>query len=235
MLQACLNGARMPGEHPRLPVTPAALAADAAAAQAAGAAALHVHVKSAAGTDTFAARPLAATLEAIRRAAPGLPVGVTTGAWAQPDVEARLANISTWSALPDHASVNWHEDGAEQVAAALLERGIGVEAGLWTPTALDSWLRSGLRGRCLRVLLELPDRDAEVTERLSGHLLGRLREARDVVPVLLHGEGESTWPALRLARRLGLDTRIGLEDTLRLPDGALAPDNAALVAAAAEV
>lgn len=33
--------------------------------------------------------------------------------------------------LPDFASVNWHEDGADEVAAALLEIGVGVEAGLW--------------------------------------------------------------------------------------------------------
>lgn len=52
--------------------------------------------------------------------------------------------------------------------------------------------------------------------------------------MLLHGEGASAWPALRLALRLGLDTRIGLEDTLELPDGTLAPDNAALVAAAGD-
>lgn len=234
MLKACLNGARMPGEHPRLPVTAAALAADAVAVGAAGAAAIHVHVKNPAGGDTFAARPLAQTLDAIRAAAPGLPVGVTTGAWALPDVTARLANIGAWSVLPDFASVNWHEEGAEQVATALLDRGIGVEAGLWTPSALESWLRSRLRERCLRVLLELPDRDGEVTERLAAHLFGELHEARIALPVLLHGEGASAWPALRLALRLGLDTRIGLEDTLELPDGTLAPDNAALVAAAGD-
>ncbi len=46
------------------------------------------------------------------------------------------------------------------------------------------------------------------------------------VPVLLHGEGTSAWPALLLAGRLGLSTRIGLEDVLVLPDGAQAADNA---------
>jgi uncharacterized protein (DUF849 family) len=51
-------------------------------------------------------------------------------------------------------------------------------------------------------------------------------------PVLLHGEGSATWPVLRAAVGLGLDTRIGLEDVLTLPDGVAALDNAAMVAAA---
>jgi len=61
------------------------------------------------------------------------------------------------------------------------------------------------------------------------------RVAISDVPVLLHGEGTSAWPALLLAGRLGLSTRIGLEDVLVLPDGAPAEDNAALVRAAHEL
>ena len=52
------------------------------------------------------------------------------------------------------------------------------------------------------------------------------------VPVLVHGEGASCWPLVRLAARRGLATRIGLEDVLTLPDGSAGPDNAALVRAA---
>lgn len=82
------------------------------------------------------------------------------------------------------------------------------------------------------MLLELPDADAVVTSRLTTYLLGELAAADNRRPILLHGEGRSTWPALHLARERGLDARIGLEDTLTLPDGAPAPDNASLVAAA---
>ena len=232
MLTACLNGARGPQEHPRLPVTPAEMAADAAAAHAAGADDVHVHIKTADGCDTLAGRPLAEVLGAIRSAASGLPVGVTTGAWAMPDPQARVANIETWQVLPDAVSVNWHEDGAEAVARAALERGIAVEAGLWTPADVDSWLRSGLRAECTRILVELPDRaDDELTARLADFMLAQL--AHVALPVQLHGEGASAWPALRLARRRGLDIRAGLEDMLTLPDGTPAPDNAALIAAAA--
>ncbi|MCV2489364.1 3-keto-5-aminohexanoate cleavage protein [Geodermatophilus sp. YIM 151500] len=230
LLKACLNGARRPGRHPALPVTPAALADDTVRTVAAGAGAVHLHPKDADGADTLDAGAVSAVLGTVRAAAPGVPVGVTTGAWAAPDPADRLAAVRSWTDLPDFASVNWHEDGADDIAAALLDRGVGVEAGLWHAEAVDAWLASPHRDRCLRVLLELPhelDADDVVTEadRLRDRLPGG-------VPVLLHGQDGSCWPALRYAARLGLDTRIGLEDTLVLPDGSQAPDNAALVAAA---
>lgn len=155
-LKACLNGARHPAEHPALPVTPAALAADAAAVLAVGADAVHLHVKDAEGIDTLNGDALAAVLVAVRGTAPSLPVGVTTGAWSVPDPAERVAAVRRWTALPDFASVNWHEPGAEQVATTLLERDVGVEAGLWHVDAVDAWLASPNRDRCARVLLELP-------------------------------------------------------------------------------
>ena len=209
-------------------MTPEALGRDAVAVRAAGADAVHLHVKDVDGNDTLDGAALADVLSAVRAAAPGLPVGVTTGAWAEPDPAARVAVVGAWPATPDFASVNWHEDGAEEVAAALLDRGIGVEAGLWHSRAIEAWLASPLRDRCLRVLVELPDRPAQPAraERLVAMVDDGERE------VLLHGEGDSAWPVLLLAARRGLATRIGLEDVLVLPDGRPAPDNAALVRAA---
>ncbi len=231
-MQACLNGPRRPGEHPALPVTPGAIAEDAVRAAAAGAAAVHVHPKDDGGADSLRAADVDAAVSAVRERAPGLPVGVTTGAWAQPDPAARVAAVEAWTVLPAFASVNWHEDGADDVAAALLERGVGVEAGLWHSAAVDAWLASPLRNRCFRVLLELPDGlgPAEAPAE-ADRLLARLGASHRGT-VLLHGEGSSCWPVLRHAGRLGLATRIGLEDVLVLPDGSPAPDNAALVAAA---
>ena len=230
LLKACLNGPRRPADHPALPVTPAELAAAAAAAVAAGAGALHVHPKDRSGADTLDGAAVAATLAAVRAAVPGTPVGVTTGAWAAAGPAARRAAVRGWSALPDFASVNWHEDGSAELAADLLDRGVGVEAGLWTPAAVQAWLAWPDRGRCLRVLLEvMADEPAPVD---AARRLVAALGTDPGVPVLLHGEGAAAWPVLRDAVRLGLDARIGLEDTLVLPDGSPAPDNAALVTAA---
>ena len=231
MLKACLNGPRTPRDHERLPARADEIAADVVRVVAAGADAVHLHVKDDDGVDTLHGEPLAAVLRAVRASAPGVPVGVTTGAWAEPDPHARIARIGSWTALPDFASVNWHEDGAEQVAEALLERGVGVEAGLWHVGAVASWSASPLRDRCLRVLLELPDGlDEAATDREVERLLASVGGTR--LPILVHGLGSSCWPALRQAVSRGLSTRIGLEDVLVLPDGTPAPDNAALVAAA---
>ncbi len=255
LLQACLNGARRPGDHPALPGTPAAVAADVVRVVAAGAAAVHVHPKDADGVDTLNGAELAELLAAVRALAPGVPVGTTTGAWAMPDPADRAAAVRRWPVVPDFASVNWHEPGAEQVAAAPLARGVEVEAGLWHADAVTAWLRSPLRSSCTRVLIELPaglpaaDTAAEADRllRLLGgplhlpggllHLPGGGAASRRPggVQVLLHGEDSSCWPALRHAARLGLATRIGLEDVLELPDGSPAPDNAGLVAAARSV
>jgi len=233
LIEACLNGSRRPGEHPALPVTPRAVARDARSAAAAGAGALHVHPKDDAGADSVGPVEVAAVVAAVREAVPGVPVGVTTGAWARPDVRERVAAVRAWTVLPDFASVNWHEDGADDVAAALLDRGVGVEAGLWHLEGVARWQASPQRDRSLRVLLELPDGlDEAGTDAEAGRLLAAVGSR---VPVLLHGEGSSCWPALRLATRRGLDTRIGLEDVLVLPDGSVAPGNAALVGAATTI
>ncbi|SDE83007.1 Uncharacterized conserved protein, DUF849 family [Blastococcus fimeti] len=230
LIKACLNGPRRPGDHPALPVAPAHVGRDAAAAVAAGAGALHVHPKDGAGADSLHPAAVADVLTAVRAAVPGVPVGVTTGAWALPDPEQRVAAVRAWTVLPDFASLNWHEDGADAVAGALLERGVQVEAGLWHRRGVAAWQASPHRDRCLRVLVELPDGlDAETTGARADELLAAVGESP---PVLLHGTGSSTWPAVRRAAARGLDTRIGLEDTLELPDGSPAPDNASLVRAA---
>lgn len=229
MIQVCLNGTRGAGDSAVVPLSPEALADSAAEAVAAGATDIHVHAKTPCGQDSLSPRVLAPTLEAIRTRVP-VPVGVTTGAWAEPEPAARVARIGSWTVLPDHASVNWHEEGAEDVAAALIERGVGVEAGIWSGTdGAARFAASPLGPRVLRVLAEVTDPCAETAEESARALLADLGSAFGR-PVLLHGEDGGAWPVLRLAGRLGLATRIGLEDTLLLPDGERAGGNGQLVA-----
>ncbi|MER6211498.1 3-keto-5-aminohexanoate cleavage protein [Streptomyces sp. NPDC001642] len=228
MVQVCLNGSRGAADGWMVPVSPGALADAAVEAVAAGATDVHLHPKTPCGHDTLSPRVLAVTLEAIRARVP-VPVGVTTGAWAEPDPAARLERIRTWTTLPDHASVNWHEPGAEEVATALLDRGVGVEAGIWSGTeGAARFAVSPLRSKVLRVLAEVTDLTTDTAEASARALLSDLGNAHGR-PVLLHGENGGTWPVLRLAGQLGLATRIGLEDTLLLPNGERALSNAQLV------
>ncbi|MER7572112.1 3-keto-5-aminohexanoate cleavage protein [Streptomyces sp. NPDC126514] len=228
MVQVCLNGARSAADGASVPLSPEAMAESAAEAVAAGATEVHVHPKTPCGRDSLSPRIVAATLEAIR-ARVSVPVGVTTGAWAEPDPAARVSRVRAWTVLPDHASVNWHEPGAEEVAAALLDRGVGVEAGVWSGTdGAARFARSPLGPRVLRVLAEVTDTAPETAEATARELLAELGSAFGR-PVLLHGEDGGAWPVLRLAGRLGLATRVGLEDTLLLPSGEQALSNAQLV------
>lgn len=212
-----------------MPITPAEVAADAARCESAGAAAVHVHPRDEDGRETLAADAVDATVAALRRSCPELPVGVTTGAWITPDPDERVAAVESWTVPPDFASVNVHEEGAERVAAALHSRGIGVEAGLWTPAAVAA--HRAWTVPCLRLLLECMEPDVEAALANARAMLAALDGARQV-PVLLHAEGPAVWAVLGEAMRLDLQTRVGLEDTRRMPDGTMAPGNRALVEAA---
>jgi uncharacterized protein (DUF849 family) len=228
-VKACINGARTPDQHPNLPVTPDQLAAAAVQAHVAGAQAVHMHPKAADGVDSLHGDAVAAAVEAVRAAVPGLPLGVTTGFWALPDADARLRAVDGWTVLPDFASVNWHEPGSEELAHLLLSKGLGVEVGLFHAEAAAAWARSELAQHCMRVMIELQgDDDVAVAD----DMLERVLAVGSPAPVLLHGLDESCWPLLEHAGVRGVQTRIGMEDTLKLPDGSVAPDNAALVSAA---
>ena len=224
-IQACINGSRGRDAHPRLPRSAAELGWDARDCEQAGATSVHVHPREP-RRESMGASAVARAVNAIRAAAPGLPVGVTTGAWLVENPRDRVRLIEQWDVLPDFASVNWHEEGAADVSAALLDRGVGLEVGLWTLSAARNWVSSEIESECLRVLVELPSR---ATVALADEILDIVG---DEYPLLVHGEDESCWPALQYALRHGHGIRIGLEDTLELPDGSEAPDNPGLVRAA---
>ncbi|MEU8298376.1 3-keto-5-aminohexanoate cleavage protein [Micromonospora sp. NPDC048909] len=239
MLKACLNGGRGRDEHPAVPLAPVELAADAARCAALGVAAVHVHPRDATGAESLRPDVITDALTAIRAARPGLAIGVSTGAWIEPDPGARVAAIRAWRGLPDFASVNAREEGAEAVAAVLHERGVMVEAGLWMVDAVAAYRR--WRVPAGRILVECMAEQPAVALADAARILAALPAAGgdarrtggdDTPPVLLHAEGPATWPVLAEAVRRGLHTRIGLEDTLQLPGGEPVADNAALVTTA---
>ncbi len=237
LIKACLNGARGADAHARLPVTPEALATDAAACAAVGAGAFHIHPRNAEGRESLHPDDVGAAVRAVRSACPELPVGVTTGAWIEPDPHRRTALIRSWSDLPasdqpDFASVNVSEAGWKQVATTLLDIGIGVEPGIWFADDPPRLAASGLAPLCTRILVEPLSSDPAAAIGTVETLLAALSPLAGEVPLLVHGQDAAAWPVLEWALDNDLDTRIGLEDTLELPDGLIAPDNAALVAAA---
>src|SRR5688500_5963129 len=229
LMKAALNGNRAPGAHPDLPVSPSELADAAADSVVAGAGAVHLHARDAAGRESLGPGAVARAVAAVRAAVRKTPVGVTTGAWIVPAADERRALVAAWDVLPDFASVNFHEEGAEELASLLVEKGVGVEAGLCDAAAAARFVGSGLAMRALRVLIEPQETDLPAALRTVAEIEAALDAAGVETPRLLHGTDATAWGLIAEAARRGYDSRIGLEDTLAREDGAEAAGNAALV------
>lgn len=233
LIKACLNGPTKRETHPAVPQTPAELAADAAAVVDAGAGAVHMHPRDSTGAETLEADSVLAAVAAVR-AAISAPIGVTTGLWAAGhDPARRMSLVERWAGpdLPDFASVNLSEPGAEELAALLTERGVAVEAGISTVADADTLAASAFGGQVLRILVESDEREPADAVARAAAIDAALDRHGFTAPRLHHSYGLATWSVLRAGLLLGRDIRIGLEDTAVLADGRTATGNRELVEA----
>lgn len=229
LVQAALNGSR---DHPALPRTPKQLAQEARAAVDAGARSLHLHPYDEHGRETLDGERCAAALQAVRAACPGVPISLSTSAGIEPDPRKRVALIASWTVLPDLVTANMGEVGILDLCDLLLERGIGIEAGLLSLDDAHAFVESGIAPRCVRAMVEPLDADpddalahAEAIERVLA--IGGVR-----IEQVHHGDGIASWAVNRRAVERGHGIRTGLEDTPLLPDGRTASGNGELVTAA---
>jgi uncharacterized protein (DUF849 family) len=235
LLQGCLNGAREPGAHPALPLSPEELARDAAAAVAAGARSLHLHPRDGSGRESLEPAVTTAALAAVRAAVPGVEISLSTGLWiAGDDPERRHALVETWDVLPDLVSLNVGETGWERLGALLSQRGVGIEIGLGGPADVEGLASAGLASACVRALGEPEEEEAGLATATSVAIDDALDAAGIELPRLHHGIEAATWAVMDAAVQRGHDVRVGLEDTFELPDGGRAAGNAELLAVAAE-
>ncbi|MEU4217928.1 3-keto-5-aminohexanoate cleavage protein [Actinoplanes sp. NPDC026623] len=239
MLQVTPNGPWGTDVHPNMPVSLDELLADLADCFQAGATGVHLHVRDASGAETLQPAVVNETCRRVREVAAeaGVPVevGLTTGEWIVPGLADRIAMIREWEGV-DCATVNLSEHGFERVMRAMLDAGIGVDAGLWAPVELAALIASGLLPRLSRVSIEL-DRGEPYHLRgepsaLAQRINDELDAAGSACPRLTHGMNDWTWPLVADAFRRGHDTRVGFEDSVYLPDGTRARSNADLVRAA---
>lgn len=232
MLQACMNGSRSKSFNTGVPVSAEELALDARAVIEAGANELHLHPRDANGLETLEAGHVTATLRAVRSAAPGVPVGLSTHWAIPPGGAARRQQIERWTTLPDYVSVNLIEEDAPEVISLVLQKGIGVEAGLWSVDDAYRFVALANARRCLRVLVEINEQEESTGYAVARDIIDILKTAEMKLPRLLHGYEKTMWPLFHCAIALGLDTRVGFEDGEVLPDGERAIDNASLIRAA---
>jgi uncharacterized protein (DUF849 family) len=235
VLQAALNGDRTAEEHPAIPRTPEELAIAAAGAVREGAQVLHLHPYED-GLQTLAAEPCAAAIRAVRAACPGIPISLSTSDAIEADPEKRMHLIGQWVELPELVTANQGEAGIEGLCELLLERGVGIEAGLLTRADARAFVeRPELIARCERVLVEPLDADPADAVHLGAQIERTLADAGITLPQVHHGDAIATWDVMDRGAARGHGIRVGLEDTVVMPDGTLADDNAMLVAEAARM
>jgi uncharacterized protein (DUF849 family) len=215
----------MRAEHPAVPISSAELAADAISVREAGAFAVHVHPRDALDAQTLDRNLCDAAVAAIRAAAPGLAIGLSTSESIDPDPFARASAVNAWRGGPDFVSVNLSELGWAGVVRAALRAGIAVEAGLSTPDDAEEFARSPFTHQVVRALVGV-DGGAGEAEAIAQLIPSGVSQ-------LWHGYGQRTWEIVVAGARAGVDVRVGLEDVLVLADGRAASGNAELVAAAA--
>jgi uncharacterized protein (DUF849 family) len=231
-LQAALNGDRI---HPAAPRTPSGIAEAARAAVDAGAHSVHVHAFDDAGRETLEGAVCAKVLRAIRALCPETPISLTTSAAIVGHPGERFSIVDSWEEMPDLVTANQGEPGITELCELLLSRGVGIEAGLLSIDDARAFVRSGLAGRCRRVLIEPLDADADVAVQHAAMMEALLASAGITLEQVHHGYGIACWAVNRRGLERGHGIRTGLEDVTLLPDGTQARDNADLVAAAARL
>jgi len=236
LVQCALNGGYTRDDHPDVPVTLEQLVDDVVACRAAGAASVHLHPRrSSDGRESLAPEVHDAVVAAVRAAVPDVEISCST----QEDIDVgaapnRVAAIRTWRSAPDLVSLNLAEDGVIELGAALLERGVGIEAGVFTLDGADALLAAPWAGEVHRVLVEVifehDDRAAVALARAIDDRVAPLGRPR-----LWHGDDRANWAVVDAGIAHGFDVRVGLEDALTGRDGGRAPANAAQVADAVAV
>ncbi len=232
MIQCALNGSYTRDDHPDVPVTLAQLVEDAVACRKAGAPSVHLHPRrSSDGRESLAAETHDAVVAALRAAAPDLEISCST----QEDIDLggapdRVAAVGGWTSPPDLVSLNLAEDGAIALGTALLELGIGIEAGVFTLEGADALLTAPWAEQVDRVLVEtIYEHDDGAAVELARAIDARVDPLDR--PRLWHGDARASWAVVDAGLATGVDVRVGLEDTLIGRDGGPAPSNAAQVAA----
>ena len=216
-----------------MPRRPDELASEARASVDAGARVLHLHPYDADGRQTFEAEPCAAAIRAVRAVCPGIPISLSTSAEIEADPERRRSLVAGWTELPELVTANQGEEGIVDLCALLVERGIGIEAGLLAVDDAHAFAAAGIAGQCVRAMVEPLGENPDMAVAEAEAIENVLAIAGIGLEQVHHGDGIACWAVNRRGAALGHGIRTGLEDTAVLPDGGPASGNGELVAAAA--
>ena len=235
-------------DHPKLPISPAEIAAEAEACMTAGAAMIHLHVRDAEGGHTLDAEAYRPAIAALRDVVgDDLVVQMTTeavGRYAAPEqIEAVRAlrpeavSVSIAELIPDSQS----EADAGDFFAWLAGEAILPQYILYSPEEIVSY--AGFRKRGI-----IPDANHSVLFVLGRYAADQRSSPTDLlpfveaqaaeqvdVPWMVCAFGEREGECMATAISLGGHARVGFENNQVGPDGKQAGGNADAVTQAVEV
>ena len=250
ILTAAITGAETSRkDQPNLPITPAEQAADANACFEAGARVIHLHVRDDAGNPTQSLERFAATIQAIKAAAPEVIIQISTGGAVGEAFEKRLAPLSL---KPDMGTLNAgtlnfgddifinHPRDIVRLAEAFKEYGVVPEVEVYESGMVDyigKLVKKGIITHTplhVQFVLGVPGGMSGTPKNvlyMRDHLAGEIPGATWAVA----GIGRFHIPASLTAMAAGGHIRVGFEDNIFYHKGVVADSNAQLVARMARI
>lgn len=239
------NGAyKTAREHPAVPMTPAALAAEARACLEAGSAMMHMHVRAPDGRHSLDAEAYRAALKAVHgEVGDQVLVQVTSeaaGVYRAPEQMAVVRELR-----PQAVSIGLREIAVPEVPEEELARFLGWLAAERIMTQIILYDAADVaRWQDLRARGLAPAGAWSVLFVLGRYSAGQTSSPRDLLPFLQAYDHSLPWAVCAFGREenacvttaaaFGGHMRVGFENNLLLRDGAQAPGNAALVSQAVE-
>ena len=245
ILTVAPNGAyKQAGDHPAVPLTPRALAAEARRCLQAGAAMVHLHIRDAQGRHSLDVDGYREALRVVHAAVGNaLVLQVTTEAAKVYAAPAQIAMVR--AVRPEAVSVGLRELDQPEIGDAGLAEFFGWLARERVMTQVILYDLADLRRwQALRAAGTVPDAPWFLLFVLGRYSAGQVSSPLDLLPFVAAHSGPEPWAMCAFgatehacataAAALGGHVRVGFENNLLLKDGSIAPDNAALVMQAAD-
>ncbi len=245
LIVAALNGMRQREDCPKVPLTPAELAAEARRAVDAGAGMIHVHARNADGAATFDL--IIDDLVAELRGAVDVPISLSTLRPRTTSLGTVTALVGVLRDLPEIASVHVrsadpeqpaHREEARQIIQALDDAGVRpapVASSLDGLGDLEALSDDAVLGRAPFVTIALGAERSDAPDLMAGtpdnvlRMMMAAKSALAQLPILVAGLDGASPAVQAVGAAAGAHIRVGFEDAITLPDGTPASSNAQLV------
>ncbi len=248
IITCAITGAETTRERqPALPVTPAEQGQAARECLDAGASIIHLHVREDDGKPSQRPERFKESIDAIRKAAPGILIQISTGGAVGESIENRARPLAL---KPEMASLNLgtmnfgddvfmnHPRDIVGLAAKMREHGVVPELEVYETGMLEAGFRLLKQGVIsaplhFQFVLGVPGGMSGEPENLM-HLVQRLRQLSVEAGIPMPhwgvaGIGRYQLPVAVQALVMGGNVRVGFEDNVFYSKGVLASSNAQLV------